>query len=88
MPAVHTGQIYTSASNRHHPVDGPVRIMVTADPVTTPGLYGYGKTTIVTLTRDGRQIRQRRIATGQLHASAADNNGQPRRTGYILENPS
>jgi hypothetical protein len=79
------GQIYRSLSNRHHPVDGPTRIKVIGTPITIPGVWGYGKVDVVTLTRTGREVRRRSIEASQLHATATTGDGQPRRTGYVLE---
>ena len=82
---IQPGQIYRSLSNRHHPADGPVRIKVVGTHGTIPGVWGFGKVDVVTLTKTGREIRRRPIEATQLHATAATKTGQPRRTGYVLE---
>lgn len=87
MTAIQPGQMYRSLSNRHHPVDGPTRIKVVSTPITIPGVWGYGKVTVVTITRSGREVRRRSIEASQLHATATTRDGQPRRTGYVLEQP-
>ncbi|MFJ7269380.1 hypothetical protein ACIQV3_22510 [Streptomyces sp. NPDC099050] len=83
MTAIQPGQTYRSTSNRHHPVDGPTRVKVVSKPY--PGALGYGQVDIVTLTKSGREVRHRRIEASQLHATATTRDGQPRRTGYVLE---
>ncbi|MFE2850619.1 hypothetical protein ACFXJO_05725 [Streptomyces lavendulae] len=85
MPNIQPGQIYVSLSNRHHPVDGPTRIKVIDAPATVAGLYHYGKAVVVTVTRTGREVRRRSVECSQLHATATTHDGQPRRTGYVLE---
>ena len=82
---IQPGQIYRSLSNRHHPCDGPTRIKVLGTPIAIPGVWGYGKVTVVTLTKTGSEVRRRSIEASQLHASATTKTGQPRRTGYVLE---
>lgn len=82
---IQPGQIYRSLSNRHHPVDGPIRIKVVGKPVATPGLYGFGKVAIVTVTPTGREIRRRLIDITHLHAGPIGRNGVRLRTGYVLE---
>ncbi|TXS22431.1 hypothetical protein EAO70_06110 [Streptomyces sp. adm13(2018)] len=82
---IQPGQIYRSLSNRHHPADGPVRIKVVRTPGTIPGVWGFGKVDIVTLTKTGREIRRRAIEASQLHATATTKDGRPRRTGYVLD---
>lgn len=84
---IQPGQIYRSLSNRHHPVDGPTRIKVVGKPNVIPGVGGFGKVAVVTLTRTGREVRRRSIEMTQLHDSATTRDGQPRRTGYVLEQP-
>ncbi|MEU6990326.1 hypothetical protein ABZ953_06645 [Streptomyces sp. NPDC046465] len=87
MP-IEPGQIYRSLSSRHHPVDGLTRVKVVGKVQTIPGVWGFGKVDIVTVTRDGREIRRRAIEATKLHESALTKDGQPRRTGYILEPPN
>lgn len=83
---IQPGQIYRSLSNRHHPVDGPTRIKVVGEPGTIPGGgHKFGKVDVVTLTKAGREIRRRAIEISQLHDSDTTRDGQPRRTGYVLE---
>lgn len=79
-------QVYCSLDPREEAYgNGVRRIKVVGEPVSTPGLYGYGKVEVVTITEDGREIRRRRIATSQLHTSATKDDGTPRITGYALE---
>ncbi|MER6778436.1 MULTISPECIES: hypothetical protein [unclassified Streptomyces] len=85
---IQPGQIYRSLSNRHHPVDGPTRIKVVGAPIAIPGVWGYGKVEVVTVTRTGREVRRRGIEASQLHATAITRDGQPRRNGYVLEGPA
>lgn len=85
MTAIQPGQIYVSLGNRHHPVDGPTRIKVYSGPVQKHD--GGSKVHVVTLTRTGREVRARWIDTSQLHATATTRDGQPRCTGYVLEQP-
>jgi hypothetical protein len=73
------GQEYESC----HPLDN-IRIRVVGEPVTTSGLYGFGKVRVATLTESGRELRPRAIAMNQLHDSGTTRDGQPRRTGYRL----
>ncbi|MFJ8016205.1 hypothetical protein [Streptomyces sp. NPDC096339] len=82
---IQPGQTYRSLSNRHHPDDVPVRIKVVGTPITIPGVWGYGKVDVVTITAAGREVRRRAIEASQLHATATTREGQPRRTGYVLE---
>jgi hypothetical protein len=49
-----------------------------------PGLYGFGKVQVATLTDDGREVRPRALEVNQLHDSGTTKTGQPRRTGYRL----
>ncbi|MFB7917064.1 hypothetical protein [Streptomyces sp. NPDC056061] len=79
------GQVYRSLSKRHHPVDGAIRIKVVGRPNTDPGGWRFGKVDIVTITRDGREIRRRAIEMSQLHDSGTTRDGRPRRTGYVRE---
>ncbi|MFF6847172.1 hypothetical protein [Streptomyces antimycoticus] len=83
MP-IEPGQLYRSLSNRHHPVDGPTRIRVVGEPGVVPGVWGFGKVDIVTVTPSGREIRRRAISVAQLHESATTADGTPRRNGYVL----
>lgn len=82
---IEPGQTYYSLSNRHHPCDGPTRIKVVGKPMTIPGVWGFGKVDVVTLTPAGREIRRRAIDMAQLHDSPTTRDGHPRRTGYALE---
>jgi len=84
--SIHAGQIYQSVSNRHHPVDGPVRIRVVSEPSRFHGVYGYGKVQVETVRPDGTGVRRRRIELTQLHESATTRAGEPRRNGYVLYN--
>lgn len=49
--------------------------------------WGWSKTRVETVLPDGRGTRERGIETTQLHASPTTADGQPRRTGYALEQP-
>jgi hypothetical protein len=83
---IQPGQTYRSLGDPH-PYDEPRRIKVVGKPITMPGQYGFGKVDVVTLTSTGREIRRRAIECTQLHESATTQSGQPRRTGYVLEQP-
>ena len=78
------GQIYYSLGDPY-PYSEPRRIKVVGTPGTIPGVYGFGKVDVVTLTSTGREIRRRAIEAVQLHATPTTRDGQPRRTGYALE---
>ena len=69
---------YSQSGSEH------TRIRILAEPVTTPGVYGYGKVRVATLELCGREVRPRRIALSQLHETGTTKDGQPRRTGYRL----
>lgn len=84
---IQPGQTYRSLTNRRAHGGGPVRIKVVGVPQTIPGVWGFGKVDVVTLTETGREIRRRAIETTQLHATATTKTGQPRRTGYVLDTP-
>lgn len=84
MSSIEPGQVYRSLSGRHHPCDGPTRILVKSVTPYGAGCYGQGKAGVVTLTADGREVRGRRVRLDQLHASATTRDGKPRRTGYVL----
>ncbi|MFD4921181.1 hypothetical protein ACFWNE_07655 [Streptomyces goshikiensis] len=83
--SIERDQIYVSLSSRHHPVDGPTRIKVVGTLGRIPGVWGFGKVDVVTVTKSGREIRRRSIEASQLHATATTHDGKPRRTGYVLE---
>lgn len=77
---IQPGQIYRPAKG------GPLRIKV----VSAPSAYNLNrwslnKATVVTLTADGREVRARSIDASQLHATTTTRDGQPRRTGYVLD---
>ncbi|MFI6883397.1 hypothetical protein [Streptosporangium canum] len=78
--SIRPGQVYESC----HPLDEGRRIRIAGKPVTTPGVGGFGKVQVETVTDDGRGIRRRSIEITQLHASATTGKGEPRRTGYRL----
>lgn len=82
MTAITPGQVYESCQPR----DGRhrTRIRVVGQPQTIPGVWGFGKVTVETVTANGRGIRYRAIDITQLHASGTTRNGTPRRTGYRL----
>lgn len=81
-------QIYRSCQPvRSEPELRHTRIKVVGKPMTIPGVWGFGKVDIVTLTDDGREVRRRSIRMDQLHETATTGDGQPRRTGYVREQP-
>ena len=81
---IRPGQVYVAC----HPLDEGRRIVVVTAPVTTPGLAGFGKVDVETIDGRGRRSRRRAMDITQLHASATNpRTGQPRRTGYALEEP-
>ncbi|MFJ3083052.1 hypothetical protein ACIPJG_25310 [Streptomyces halstedii] len=82
---IQPGQIYRSLSNRHHPADGPVRIRIARAPIGATDIDGMRKVQVVTITRDGREIRPRWMRADKLHTTATTRDGAPRRTGYVLE---
>lgn len=84
MSAIQPGQIYYSLGDPY-PYDEPRRIKIVGKPGATPGLYGFGRVDVVTLTEVGREIRRRTIDTSQLHDSDTTKSGAKRRTGYALE---
>lgn len=81
---IQPGQTYYSLGDPY-PYDQPRRIKVVGKPGTVPGGHAFGKVDVVTLTETGREIRRRAIEVTQLHESATTTDGQPRRTGYALE---
>jgi hypothetical protein len=81
---VRLGQIYRSLGDPY-PYTEPRRIKVVAEPITTWGRRGFGKVNVVTLTDTGRETRRRAIDLTQLHATDTTRGGQPRRSGYALE---
>ncbi|MEU9409873.1 hypothetical protein AB0E08_29870 [Streptomyces sp. NPDC048281] len=83
MP-VAPGQIYCALGDPY-PDTGPRRIKVVGEPGRIPGVWGFGKVDVVTLTETGREIRRRAIRVDQLHDGPTTQDGQPRRTGYVLE---
>jgi hypothetical protein len=88
MTAIQPGQTYRSITpTASDPSDSHRRIKVVSTPITIPGVWGYGKVDVVTLTEVGREVRRRSIEASQLHATATTRDGQPRRTGYVLEQP-
>lgn len=69
MP-IQKGQEYLSCQPTYVSPVGPpqrTRIRVLRDPVTTPGVYGFDKVMVATVTSDGRLLRQRQISVNQLH---------------------
>ncbi|MFJ8923866.1 hypothetical protein ACIREK_30865 [Streptomyces sp. NPDC102415] len=82
---IQPGQTYRSLSNRHHPSDGPTRIRIASAPIGATDLDGMRKVQVVTITRDGREIRPRWMRADQLHTTASTRDGAHRRTGYVLE---
>ncbi|WP_282792933.1 hypothetical protein [Streptomyces sp. CC224B] len=86
MP-IESDQTYRSLGDPY-PDSEPRRIKVVGEVQSVPGVWGYGKVDVVTLTDDGREIRRRAIEASQLHESATTKDGKPRHTGYVLERPS
>ncbi|MFK0045484.1 hypothetical protein ACIQU4_15425 [Streptomyces sp. NPDC090741] len=86
MTAIQPGQIYRSVPpSPSDPDDRHRRIKVVGTPITIPGVWGYGKVDVVTLTETSREVRRRSIEASQLHATATTRDGKPRRNGYVLE---
>ena len=85
MPEIQPGQIYRSLSSRHHPCDGPTRILIKSWAPYGAGNSGAGNARVVTLGRSGKELRERSVSLDQLHDSPLTRDGQPRRTGYVLE---
>ncbi|MEE1813508.1 hypothetical protein PUR59_00385 [Streptomyces sp. SP18ES09] len=84
---IQPGQTYRSVTpTRRYPEPEYRRIKVIGTPITIPGVYGFGKVEVVTLTAKGREVRRRPIECSELHVDSLTANGQPRRTGYVLEN--
>lgn len=79
------GQIYRaikpseSMPGAHHR-----RIKVVGEPMTTPGVYGFGTVMIATLMENGREVNSRSIKMDQLHSSSTTNMGKQRKNGYLL----
>lgn len=83
---IEPGQVYRACKpTPSMPGEHYIRVKVVSKPITMHGMYGYGSVTIVTLTNDGGKVRERAIKFNQLHASPVTKDGQPRRTGYVLE---
>lgn len=87
MTAIQPGQTYSSVKPiTSEPESRHIRIKVTAEPNRfNLSRWTVGKVQVVTLTSDGREVRLRAIKVSQLHATATTRDGQPRRTGYVLE---
>lgn len=83
---IQPGQTYRSVGDPY-PNTEPRRIKVVGTLGTIPGVWGFGKVDVVTLTENGREIRRRAIEATQLHASDTTETGAKRRTGYVLETP-
>lgn len=83
MP-IEPGQVYRSVGDPY-PYSEPRRIKVVGNVQCIPGVWGFGKVDVVTLTENGREIRRRAIEATQLHDSATTRGGKPRRTGYVLD---
>lgn len=83
---IEPGQVYYSLDPRiEQYYDAPRRIKIVSEMITTPGLHGFGKVDVVTLTDDGREIRRRSILTTQLHAGPIGESGRRLKHGYALE---
>lgn len=79
MTSIRPGQEYESC----HPLDD-IRIRVVGEPNTIPGVWGFGKVDVATLTESGREVRRRSIAMTELHPTGTTASGVPRKTGYRL----
>lgn len=85
MP-IEPGQVYRSALPiPSEPGEHYRRIKVVDELIATPGVYGFNKVDVATLTETGREIRRRAIEVTQLHDTATTHDGKPRRNGYVLE---
>lgn len=85
MSSIEPGQVYVAVkASRSIPGEHRTRIRVVDCGPAYPA-WGWSKTTVETVLPDGRGVRRRAIETTQLHASATTRDGQPRRTGYVLE---
>lgn len=83
---IQPGQTYLAVKpSPTHPGGTRIRIKVVGTPITIPGVWGYDKVNVVTITETGREVRRRAIEASQLHASATTRDGKPRRNGYVLE---
>lgn len=87
MTRIEPGQIYRALGDPY-PYTEPRRIKVVGTLGTIPGVWGFGKVDVVTLTETGRELRRRALEANQLHARDTTQDGQPRRTGYVLEQPT
>lgn len=81
---VEPGQEYVSCLASPGDED-PYRIRVVGKPVTISGIWGFGKVRVVTVLPGCRETRERALSVDQLHDTATTRDGQPRRTGYILD---
>ncbi|MFF4644929.1 hypothetical protein [Streptomyces sp. NPDC001389] len=88
MTSIQPGQIYRAVkATASEPEPRHIRIEVVGTLGRIHGVWGYGKVNVVTITADGRKVRRRAIEASQLHATETTRDGQPRRTGYVLEQP-
>ncbi|MCX5197199.1 hypothetical protein OOK31_25430 [Streptomyces sp. NBC_00249] len=69
---IQPGQIYRAAT----PLDGGRRILIASRPASHDYVWVCDAVT---------RLRPRTISLRSLHASPTTRDGQPRRTGYILE---
>lgn len=80
---IEPGQEYVAAAPvQSEPVPLFVRIRVKG---ISRYQRGHAKANVVTVTADGREIRHRALSMDQLHDTATTRDGQPRKTGYILD---
>lgn len=88
MPEIQHGQIYRSCKpTPSMPGEHYIRIRIKNWAPYGAGHYGAGKAFVVTVCEDGMEMRPRSISLDQLHGSPLTRDGQPRRTGYVLETP-
>lgn len=83
---VERGQEYVAVQAvASEPVPRFIRIRVVGRPHASSGGWNFGKVDVVTVTPDGRELRYRAIDMAQLHDSPTTRDGQPRKTGYVLD---
>ena len=82
MSSIQPGQVYVSADPRDA---GQVRIRIKGWAPYGAGHWDAGRARVVSLTESGEEIRPRSIKLSALHTEPLTKDGQPRRTGYVLE---
>lgn len=82
MSSIEPGQVYRSADPRDA---GQLRIRIKSWAPYGAGHWGAGRAQVVSLTEAGEEVRPRSIKLSALHAGPLTKDGQPRRTGYVLE---